>query len=108
MRILVCGGRDYSDYKTVCLVLGQYDISEIIHGDCRGADYLAKQYAVENGISHLPFPADWDAHGKAAGPIRNRQMLQQKPDLVIAFPGGRGTDDMCRQAKQAGLKVVRV
>lgn len=54
------------------------------------------------------FKADWDKHGKAAGPIRNQQMLDEgKPDLVLAFAGGKGTDDMCRRARAAGVEVRR-
>ena len=52
------------------------------------------------------YPADWDKHGKAAGPIRNKQMIDEgKPDLVIAFPGGRGTAGAVRLAKFAGVTV---
>lgn len=53
------------------------------------------------------FPADWHRDGKAAGPIRNRRMLLEgMPDLVVAFPGGRGTADMVRRARAAGIEVV--
>lgn len=108
MKVLVCGGREFQDYAAVCSVLERYEISLIIHGDARGADSLAKRYAIERGIPHLPFPADWQTHGRAAGPIRNKEMLRQNPDIVIAFPGGRGTDNMCKQAVLANMKVVRV
>jgi len=48
-------------------------------------------------------------HGRAAGPVRNAQMLAEgKPDFVVAFPGGRGTADMCKQARARGVKVVEV
>jgi hypothetical protein len=54
------------------------------------------------------YKAEWDKHGRAAGPIRNQQMLDDgKPDLVLAFAGGRGTDDMCRRAREAGIEVRR-
>lgn len=54
------------------------------------------------------FPADWERNGRAAGPIRNRQMLDGKPDLVIAFPGGKGTADMVAEAKRRGIAVREV
>ena len=55
------------------------------------------------------YPADWDTHGRGAGPIRNKQMLEEgKPDLVIAFPGGKGTANMIGQAKEAGIPVREI
>jgi hypothetical protein len=53
--------------------------------------------------------ADWNTHGRAAGPIRNQRMLDEvKPELVVAFPGGRGTADMVRRAREAGVNVYLV
>jgi len=53
--------------------------------------------------------AKWSKHGRAAGPIRNQEMIDEcKPDLVVAFPGGRGTADMVRRAKAAGIRVIEV
>lgn len=61
------------------------------------------------GVKHLPFEADWHTHGRAAGPIRNRRMIEEgKPDLVVAFPGGRGTANMVNQARAAGIEVREV
>jgi len=55
------------------------------------------------------FLANWRTHGKAAGPIRNQQMLDEgRPHLVVAFPGGTGTADMVRRAKAAGVPVMEV
>jgi hypothetical protein len=69
------------------------------------AAWWAKQF----GIQTLAFPADWKTHGKAAGFIRNQRMLDEgKPDLVLGFPGGSGTADMCSRAERAGVRVVRV
>ena len=102
MRILVCGGRDYSDAKGVKTILDEYKIDLIIQGGATGADRLAYDYAVENNIEVETYMADWKKHKKAAGPIRNKQMLVEgKPDLVIAFPGGKGTQNMLEQAKRA-------
>lgn len=81
----------------------------IITGCAPGADRCADGWAVCNWTQLLEFPADWRTHGKAAGPIRNQRMLDEgKPDVVIAFPGGRGTADMVRRAERAGVRVVRV
>lgn len=106
VRVLVCGGRDYADHARVYQVLSHYHASNpfsvIIHGAARGADSLAGEWAEWAGVPVLPFPADWKMFGRAAGSMRNAQMLSQgKPDVVIAFKGGKGTADMCRQAKAA-------
>lgn len=118
MRILVCGGRDYQDKARVWAVLDELCGSKeelppipvvIIHGGAQGADALADSWAVHNWVAVEEYLAQWDKHGRAAGPIRNQLMLDQgKPDLVIAFPGGRGTADMVRRAKAAGVLVKQI
>lgn len=113
MKVLVCGGRDYSDDKGLRTVLDAMhktlSFSVLIHGAARGADQLAANWASSRGIPLQSFPADWQKHGRAAGPIRNEQMLRDaRPDMVIAFPGGRGTAHMVRIAREAGVKVVTV
>lgn len=118
MRVLVCGGRDYSDRAKVKEVLdnyigahGHHDLPRdvVIVGCARGADTLAEEWADMTGQRIERYPADWDKHGKAAGAIRNQQMLDEgKPNLVIAFPGGRGTADMVRRAKSAGIRTIEI
>ncbi|HEV7285225.1 MAG TPA: DUF2493 domain-containing protein [Kaistia sp.] len=106
MRVLVCGGRDFADRPRLNVALDGLKPSFLIHGGAPGADALADYWADIRGIPHRTFPADWNTHGKAAGPIRNQRMIDEgKPDLVIAFPGGRGTADMIRRAKAAGIPV---
>jgi hypothetical protein len=77
----------------------------LIHGAAPGADRLAAEIWQPQGGTIEAYPADWKAHGKGAGPIRNQRMLDAKPDIVIAFPGGSGTADMVRRARSKGLKV---
>lgn len=126
MRILVCGGRDYTGYRLLsdtfdCVFDEVWTKNEnedivVIQGGACGADFLAKVCVLEEWsflhepkVTLLEFPADWKAHGKAAGPIRNQQMIDEgKPDLVLAFPGGHGTADMVSRAKKAGIKVREV
>lgn len=109
MKILVCGGRNYTDNVKVHSILNEYLISCIIHGAARGADTLAGKYAYFHNIPTEVYPAEWDKYGKSAGYIRNKQMLDKgKPDLVIAFPGGRGTNMMCDLAEKAGVLVLKV
>lgn len=80
----------------------------IISGAAKGADSVAIDWAIVNWIQFCEYPADWDHHGRAAGFIRNQKMLNEgRPDLVLAFPGGRGTEDMVRRALKAGVKVIR-
>ena len=120
MRVLVCGGRNYQDRDRVFRELNKLcgEISDenplgtvplhIIHGGCRtGADDFADQYAIVHWCGLSIFPAEWAKHGRAAGPIRNQRMIDEgKPDLVLAFPGGRGTADMVRRARAAGVEVI--
>lgn len=111
MRILVFGGRDYTDKEYVYSILNRcYDHNnkiEIISGMARGADKFAWQWAKDHGITCHEFPADWDRHKKAAGPIRNQQMLTEgKPEFAIAFPGGTGTADMFKRLTKAGVRIL--
>jgi hypothetical protein len=112
--VLACGDRNWTDVASIRLAmraehLGSGDV--LIHGDCRGADHLADLVALELGMTSKPYPADWDTHGKKAGPIRNRQMLKENPeiDLVLAFHDrldeSKGTADMVRAATKAGIRV---
>jgi hypothetical protein len=76
--------------------------------DASGADSLAHEAARDQGRRCEVFHADWERHGKAAGPIRNQAMIDAGADLVIAFPGGRGTADLIRRARKAGIPVREV
>lgn len=111
MKVLVCGGRDFLDGtfvdKTLAAVHQQRQITRIIHGGARGADTLAGLWANRQRIDESVYPADWKAHGKAAGSIRNVRMLEEsEPDMVVAFPGGTGTAHMVALARAAGLYVM--
>jgi ABC-type Fe3+-hydroxamate transport system substrate-binding protein len=116
MKVLVTGGRDFSDYDFVegylwtCVVPNEEMV--LIHGAATGADTLAARAAEKLGWTVRPYPVtpeDWARYGRRAGPIRNSAMLKDsKPDLVIAFPGGTGTADMVKKAKAAGVRTVEV
>lgn len=106
MRVLVCGGRDYTDAGHIHQELAACRPTVIIEGGAKGADAQASNYGVLHNIKVETYVANWQLHGKAAGPIRNGEMLRVgQPDLVLAFPGGRGTADMVRQAEAAGVPV---
>jgi hypothetical protein len=112
-RVLVCGGRDYADRARVWAELDRLNaerpIDCLVHGDASGADRLAADWATHNCPSRWAFPAEWNRYGKRAGPLRNARMLQDaKPDLVVAFPGGRGTADMVKRARESGVRTIEI
>jgi hypothetical protein len=116
MRLLVCGSRTWTDRARLWQVLDRLTANHggqvtVIEGDARGADRLAGQHARERGWALEVYPADWTRHGRAAGFRRNARMLREgRPDLVVAFTVGplaasRGTADMVRRAREAGVPV---
>jgi len=110
MKVLVCGDRNWTDEAPIRERLSKLPKDTIIlEGGARGADTLARHAAEYLGLKVIEFPADWKKHGRAAGPIRNREMLDQKPDLVVAFhsnlAASKGTADTVREAKKRGIPV---
>lgn len=129
MRVLVCGGRGFGNteeqrklmldtlYKLKESYSYPYDpcgksaksYLEIISGMADGADAFGARFARHFNLKLHEFPADWSRYGKGAGHMRNQQMLDEgKPDVVIAFPGGKGTADMVKRARFAGVEVIEV
>lgn len=114
MKVIVCGGRKYEHKARVFTVLdaihAETPITILMHGNARGADGWADDWGADHSseVQVARFPADWEKHELAAGPLRNQEMLDAAPDLVVAFPGGNGTDDMVRRAKAANVKVIEV
>ena len=108
-EIIVTGGREYCNTEKVRSVLEHFNPDVIVHGDCRGLDRICKQWALDNGKVQIPYPYP-SQHGKAGGPIRNRQMCTEHKDadLLIAFQGNNGTENCVREATSAGIKVFRV
>lgn len=108
MKVLVCGSRSFDRPLMIRKRLEQLPRgSEIIHGAARGADTVAACYARALGIPETAYPADWRGKGKRAGFIRNLEMLDQKPDLVIAFWDGKstGTKHTIDEARKQGIQV---
>ena len=110
MKVIVCGGRAYSNRQRVFDVLdvlhAKTPITLIIHGGATGADNLAYEWAMKRHVACAAFQADWANYGRAAGPIRNALMLEERPAMVVAFPGGRGTLDMVQRAMDAHVLVL--
>jgi len=112
MRICICGGRDLDNYAYVRWSLNHLintaSRPTIITGGARGTDTLAIHWADEYHLETEVYPANWQKYGRSAGYIRNEQMLDTGLDLVIAFPGGKGTAMMVDIAKRAGVEVIIV
>lgn len=111
--ILVCGGRDYSNREYLCKYLDElwqsFSGAILLQGGCpTGADRMAKEWAQDRGVPFVEVPADWKTHGKAAGFIRNKEMLRYNPVVVVGFPGGSGTAHMLKIARQAGVHTIRL
>lgn len=130
IRVLVCGGRWFGknrseDGRYILSGINQrevdwlwctldtmhraYVFTALIHGAAPGADTLAEKWALEMEVPVFGFPADWKKHKRAAGPIRNKRMIDEgKPHMVIAFPGSDGTENMMRQARLAGIAIHEI
>lgn len=108
-RVLVTGGRDYTDrgrvFKDLSRIHEKHRDMVLISGMANGADQLAFDYACMFDVDYEGYAAKWRDDGKAAGPLRNQRMIETKPDLVVAFPGGKGTEDCVERAKKAGLSL---
>ena len=114
MKILACGDREWTDRGKIGQLWTLYSVQAgwqvtLIHGDCRGADRLAGEEGYKQGWRVIACPADWEKHGRAAGPVRNIQMLDMRPDLVVAFHSdlskSKGTAHTVREAKKRGIPV---
>lgn len=119
-RLIVCGGRYFNDVALLWRTLDEmHDMTPVtllvegasddVTGPYVGADYWAHQWALARQVPCLRQRADWKKLGKAAGPIRNGEMLTRYlPDTLVAAPGGRGTADMIAKARAAGVEVVEI
>lgn len=118
MKILVTGDRDWTDRECIqyCLAvaaeLAAPEQITLIHGKARGADTIAGEIGAGLDFNVVAVPADWEQYGRAAGPIRNREMLAMEPDLVIAFhddlENSKGTRNCVEQAEKLGIPVSRI
>lgn len=114
MKILVCGSREGVPLEVVAKELSQFPPQTIlVQGGCRGVDQMAAAIAKELDFQVKTYPANWEVHGKLAGPIRNRDMYDlEKPDLTIGFcdrlENTKGTKHMIEYARSQGgqVKVV--
>jgi len=108
MRVLVCGSRDWGDMDVIADRMADLPATcQVLHGAARGADQMAASIADLFGMEAFAFPADWEKYGKRAGILRNLQMLDEQPDLVLAFQrdGSRGTQHTVDEARRRGIPV---
>jgi hypothetical protein len=117
VRLLVTGGRDFTNRTALWRALDALNPNVLIHGGALGADTLASQWVSSQHelckltIKEIADPCtyqEWDQFGGIAGHMRNARMLKHRPDLVLACPGGRGTSDMIHRAHDAGIPVLRL
>lgn len=113
MIVLITGGREYRDTRTLFAVLDRLHAERgftfLVHGDARGADQMAHRWAKKRGVQPVAMEALWDVEGDAAGTKRNARMLAfAKPHLIVAFPGGRGTANMMKIGFNAGVELIDV
>lgn len=121
-RIVVGGGRDFRDrdllFEALDIFHKSTPVSLLIEGGQRtirnsiivgGADWYANRWAKSRGVHVVTYEAQWNAFGRAAGPIRNRQMLDCDPSHVFAFDtGGSGTADLINQASIREIRIIRI
>jgi len=112
MRVLVCGGRYYDDWAFIVNALDRVHahqpVTLLIEGGTTCADILARRWAIARGVEVATYRADWDRYQDRAVPIRNSQMLREgRPQLVVAFKGGRGTTHMVTIAAAALVPVLK-
>lgn len=112
MKVLVCGGRNFRSPAQVWRELdrlhAEFAFTALMQGGAPGVDRFASEWAIgKPTIERYVCKADWARFGRAAGPKRNARMMEWKPDLVVAFPGGTGTANMVKLATDAGVRVIR-
>lgn len=112
MKVLICGDRNWRDEAAIASCIDALPLGAIIiQGEARGADKIAGRLAAKKGFHVMSFPANWNRYGKAAGPIRNRQMMQEgSPHLTVFFHNNlrqsKGTRDMVKVSVDKGVPVL--
>lgn len=108
MKVIVAGSRSIRDYDLVAKAIADsgFEITTVVSGGAYGVDACGEEWACQNGIPIMRFPAKWDEYGSAAGPIRNKAMAEYANALILVWDGGsKGSTSMRRLAQQHGLKI---
>lgn len=108
LKVIIAGCRNVFDYSLLldAISYSEYKITEVVGGGAKGADELGMIWATQNDIKFTLFPEDWNMYGKAAGPIRNRQMAEYADALIALWDGeSKGTRNMIDEARKQKLKI---
>jgi hypothetical protein len=108
MRVIIAGGRDFNDFWVLQDAIEEsgFDIETVVSGGAKGVDAMGEIFANEMNLKLNIYQADWERHGRAAGPIRNRKMAEHADALIALWDGkSRGTKNMIETATKLGLKV---
>lgn len=108
MRVIIAGGRDIMDFWLLADAIEEsgFDIQTVVSGGAKGVDTMGEIFASEMNLKLNIYPADWERHGRAAGPIRNRKMAENADALIAIWDGkSRGTKNMIETARKLGLLV---
>lgn len=106
-RVAIVGTRDFQDLTQVIAYVQDLPPGTVVISGGGGAvDYMAVKAAGWRGLPRVVFKADWEKHGKAAGPMRNSQIVSECDRLVAFWDGqSRGTADAVKKARAAGKPV---
>jgi hypothetical protein len=108
MKMIIAGGRSYKftqkDIYQLEYICRVWEVTEIVSGGALGADREGEVFALNHKLPIKRFSADWDKHGRAAGPLRNREMAEYA-DAVVLFPGNKGTESMYKEALHAAIRI---
>jgi len=112
-KVLICGSRHWTNRELIRAWVDKlkcWGYTTVIEGEAPGADTIARQEAVIAGMHVIPVPANWAKYGRAAGPIRNTEMLSMDPDLVVAFhediTKSKGTKNMVQLARYYNVQTI--
>ena len=108
MKVIIAGSRNIVDYEVVkeAIEESQFTLKTVVSGGAKGVDSLGEQYAEAMNIPLHVYKADWERHGRAAGPIRNRKMAENADALIAIWDGkSRGTKNMIETAQKLKLLV---
>mgnify|MGYP003335305129 CR=1 FL=1 len=112
MKVIIAGSRDITDISVVAPILTEAFVQlnivkppEIVSGGAKGVDHIGEIFAKHIGYDLKVFPADWNKHGKAAGPIRNKQMAEYADAAIVIHNGSRGSLNMIEQMKKLNKPV---
>lgn len=108
MKTIIAGSRTLTDYALVeqTVLDSGFLITEVVSGGSKGADTLAEVWAVVNHIPFVEFSADWESYGRAAGPIRNKEMADYAEALILIWDGkSKGSQSMLKEAEKKKLKI---